>query len=244
MKLNEELFLDHKDKINLMKWQYKVTDHSITTELMTPYWNWLLTYIPTSVAPNVLTLCGLMCILNAAYLCSIGLDSYPFITSILVSILIFASQSLDAIDGKQARKIKNGSPIGELFDHAVDATSTVFLCYMIQYLLDIEGSLNQWCLIQTGQLLFLHEHLKTLISKNQEVIFERWSGSGEVLLTIEILFLVKAFIGSVAIEIKQGVTNPDLSYSQTQKKIIDMVNEVILLADYSKFGSIKIVIYF
>ena len=54
------------------------------------------------------------------------------------------------------------------------------------------------------------------------------------------LSISKAFIGSVAVDIKQGITNPDLTYSKTQKKIVEMVNEVILLVDYSKFGIMSI----
>lgn len=40
---------------------------------------------------------------------------------------LFVYQSLDAIDGKQARRTKSSSPLGELFDHGCDAVSTVFV---------------------------------------------------------------------------------------------------------------------
>ena len=36
----------------------------------------------------------------------------------------FIYQSLDAIDGKQARRTKSNTPLGELFDHGCDAIST------------------------------------------------------------------------------------------------------------------------
>jgi len=36
-------------------------------------------------------------------------------------------QSLDAIDGKQARRTKSSTPLGELFDHGCDAISTAFV---------------------------------------------------------------------------------------------------------------------
>lgn len=36
-------------------------------------------------------------------------------------------QSLDAIDGKQARRTNSSSPLGELFDHGCDSISTVFV---------------------------------------------------------------------------------------------------------------------
>lgn len=37
---------------------------------------------------------------------------------------LFIYQSLDAIDGKQARRTGTNNPLGELFDHGCDALST------------------------------------------------------------------------------------------------------------------------
>lgn len=42
---------------------------------------------------------------------------------ILVAVAMFLYQTLDAIDGKQARRTKNGSPLGQLFDHGCDAVT-------------------------------------------------------------------------------------------------------------------------
>ena len=36
---------------------------------------------------------------------------------------MFLYQSLDAIDGKQARRTNSQSPLGELFDHGCDSVS-------------------------------------------------------------------------------------------------------------------------
>lgn len=37
---------------------------------------------------------------------------------------LFVYQSLDAIDGKQARRTGTSGPLGELFDHGCDALNT------------------------------------------------------------------------------------------------------------------------
>ncbi len=42
---------------------------------------------------------------------------------ILAGLCLFAYQSLDAIDGKQARRTGSATPLGELFDHGCDALS-------------------------------------------------------------------------------------------------------------------------
>lgn len=38
---------------------------------------------------------------------------------------VFVYQTLDALDGKQARRIKASSPLGQLFDHGCDAVSAI-----------------------------------------------------------------------------------------------------------------------
>lgn len=60
-----------------------------------------------SVFPN--NLCMFQAPLWAYLLCAAGL---------------FVYQSLDAIDGKQARRTNSSSPLGELFDHGCDSLST------------------------------------------------------------------------------------------------------------------------
>lgn len=42
------------------------------------------------------------------------------------AISIFIYQTLDAVDGKQARRTKASSPLGQLFDHGCDSFSLTF----------------------------------------------------------------------------------------------------------------------
>lgn len=51
----------------------------------------------------------------------------PRWASALCALGLFIYQSLDAIDGKQARRTNSSSPLGELFDHGCDSISTVFV---------------------------------------------------------------------------------------------------------------------
>ncbi len=48
----------------------------------------------------------------------------PRWTYLLCALGFFIYQSLDAIDGKQARRTGTNSPLGEFFDHGCDAVST------------------------------------------------------------------------------------------------------------------------
>lgn len=53
------------------------------------------------------------------------------------SLCMFIYQTLDGSDGKQARQTKSGTPLGELFDHGVDAVVTTFYVLVITELLGI-----------------------------------------------------------------------------------------------------------
>jgi phosphatidylglycerophosphate synthase len=56
-----------------------------------------------------------------------GREEPPRWTCGLCALGLFIYQSLDAIDGKQARRTNSSSPLGELFDHGCDSISTVFV---------------------------------------------------------------------------------------------------------------------
>jgi phosphatidylglycerophosphate synthase len=45
----------------------------------------------------------------------------------IAAISVWAYSTLDAIDGKQARRTQSSSALGQLFDHGCDAFSVSFL---------------------------------------------------------------------------------------------------------------------
>lgn len=57
-------------------------------------------------------------------LCSLSLPQAPLWAYVACACGLFIYQSLDAIDGKQARRTNSSSPLGELFDHGCDSLST------------------------------------------------------------------------------------------------------------------------
>lgn len=56
-----------------------------------------------------------------------GIEPPPRWTCFLCALGLFIYQSLDSIDGKQARRTNTSSPLGELFDHGCDSISTIFV---------------------------------------------------------------------------------------------------------------------
>jgi len=48
----------------------------------------------------------------------------PWYIYVIHAVCLFCYQTLDALDGKHARRTNNSSALGELFDHGCDAIST------------------------------------------------------------------------------------------------------------------------
>ena len=52
---------------------------------------------------------------------------------VLGSFSIFFYQTMDAVDGKQARRTGASSPLGQLFDHGCDAMTTTTMTAILFY---------------------------------------------------------------------------------------------------------------
>jgi cytidyltransferase-like protein len=185
------MFLNNRDLDNLSKWKYSVEDNSITTEYSTPSWRYLTGFMPISVAPNIISLVGLLCTLYSYYLCYYYLDSYPVLVPILSALLIFMYFNLDAVDGMHARKTNNGSPMGELFDHACDNITVVFLVLGVTIILGIFNPFSQWLITQSALLVFMLNHLEAFT--NGVVKFGRYTGPGEVLMVNILIVFMRIF---------------------------------------------------
>lgn len=111
--------------------KYSASGVSALEPILQPYWRWLVEQIPLWWAPNALTLAGLVINgLTTAILmiyCPDSRQPAPSWCYFLCALGLFIYQTLDAIDGKQARRTNSSSPLGELFDHGCDALSIVFV---------------------------------------------------------------------------------------------------------------------
>lgn len=99
-----------------------------------PFWNFLANHcLPDWLAPNALTLLGLcfplailitVCVLDPSFT-----QTLPCWVWLLSWFADFWYQTIDAIDGKQARRTDNCSPLGQILDHNLDQIT--FTCMMI-----------------------------------------------------------------------------------------------------------------
>jgi phosphatidylglycerophosphate synthase len=180
--VEDSLFLSAAEKAAISNWSYLVTDNSISTEILTPFWNGCLELVPYYVAPNLLTLAGLLCLLQSSVLTLQAYDSSPFFVGFLNLILIFAYQTLDAIDGKHARRTKNSSPVGELLDHVCDSVAILCIVVTICHSIGLRLPYTIFLVTNIAELVFMDQHLAAYNRKNNEIQFPRWNGPGEVLI--------------------------------------------------------------
>eukprot|EP00123_Amoebidium_parasiticum_P013370 comp21919_c4_seq1/m.31500 comp21919_c4_seq1/g.31500 ORF comp21919_c4_seq1/g.31500 comp21919_c4_seq1/m.31500 type:complete len:574 (-) comp21919_c4_seq1:1868-3589(-) len=189
------LFLREHEKRNVAEWTYVMEDKSISTKILNPIWERLVMLVPKTVAPNVLSLGGLMCILHAYYITLTLQTSYPGFASFFAAVLIFAYQCLDAIDGKHARNTMNQSAVGELFDQACDNIGVTFLVLTVCRCLDLHDLVSVWFLVQTTQLLMLRVHFKAWLDSERTVRFRLLTGPGEALLFVEGILILRGVLG-------------------------------------------------
>ncbi|KAK9762167.1 hypothetical protein K7432_012367 [Basidiobolus ranarum] len=124
-------YIQQKYLNNLSKYKYSGVDKSLLSKyVLQYYWSGLVKLFPLWMAPNLITLLGFLCVI-VNFFTVIILDptlSEPVPSWIYLSYALglWVYASLDAIDGKQARRTGTSGPLGEMFDHGCDALNTSF----------------------------------------------------------------------------------------------------------------------
>uniref|UniRef100_A0A5F8HIQ3 Choline/ethanolaminephosphotransferase 1 n=1 Tax=Monodelphis domestica TaxID=13616 RepID=A0A5F8HIQ3_MONDO len=149
--------------------RYQSAGRSLLEPLMQGYWEWLVGRVPSWIAPNLITIIGLSINICTTvlliYYCPTATEQAPLWAYIACACGLFIYQSLDAIDGKQARRTNSSSPLGELFDHGCDSLSTVFVvlgtCIAVQL-----GTNPDWMFFCcfAGTFMFYCAHWQTYVS--------------------------------------------------------------------------------
>ncbi|KAL9912919.1 cholinephosphotransferase 1 isoform X2 [Glossina fuscipes] len=127
----EDRILTTQQLKKLSEHKYQCNNASLLDPWLQPWWNCLVSKTPLWLAPNLITIVGLIVnVVTTLILVGYspgGITPPPRWTCLLCAFGLFVYQSLDSIDGKQARRTNTSSPLGELFDHGCDSISTVFI---------------------------------------------------------------------------------------------------------------------
>lgn len=122
---NVEL-LDDSSLANLRRYKYSSVDLSPTSKyILNPFWTWVAEFMPPWLAPNMITLIGISAIVSNLLLVQIYISDFesqaPMWVYFWFAFSLLFYQTMDNVDGKQARKTGTSSPLGELFDHGIDS---------------------------------------------------------------------------------------------------------------------------
>lgn len=116
---------------SLKQYKYQSTGYSQLEHALNPYWEYCVSLLPITMAPNMVTLIGTAVLFLAfvvVLFCAPTLtEELPGMVCVAAGLALFAYNTLDAIDGKQARRTKSSSPLGQLFDHGCDALAVLLI---------------------------------------------------------------------------------------------------------------------
>ncbi|CAG5119931.1 unnamed protein product [Candidula unifasciata] len=152
----------------LMEHKYSAEGQSFLEPPMQVFWKWIVERIPEWWSPNALTLIGLFInvttTLILAFYSPDCKQAAPGWAYLLSALGLFIYQTLDAIDGKQARRTKSSSPLGELFDHGCDSISTGTVILGASITLQL-GQTPGWLMFENlaAYFLFYCAHWQTYV---------------------------------------------------------------------------------
>ncbi|CAB9520317.1 Choline-phosphate cytidylyltransferase A [Seminavis robusta] len=190
-----ELFLTPHEKLTFSQWKEKIKDKSLTKHLTSPLFEYLAyKYIPDTVAPNVVTLSGFLILGHGWYLTNLYGDYYPTSctwVAVLSIVLFFATTSME---GFHTDRIRQRTPLGELFKYSCDSCATVFLVLLTTYCLGGTSIETQWNAVQASQLILFYKHLSAF-HRNAGLRYNVFTGPGDVIVVCICLLSIRGTLG-------------------------------------------------
>lgn len=183
---------------NLKYYKYQSEDRSIVTKyFLKPFWTAFVELFPKWMAPNLITLSGLGFILINLMVTlyydpqlNQGLPRWVYFTN---AIGLFLYQTFDGCDGIHARRTGQSSPLGELFDHSIDAINTTLSSIIFCSTLDTGYSYK---MIYSQIVVLTNFYLSTWEEYHTHTLFlAELSGPVEGILAICFAFVLTAIFG-------------------------------------------------
>ena len=159
----------------------------------------LVSYLPDWIAPNLLTFIGFIhtVIPLVVLFCIADFDlvgEVPQWWFFFQAWCYFAYRMLDEMDGKQARKTQNSSPLGLIFDHGCDAFSTGLQALLALRTLQVGNNFLSYATVVMAMAAF---HFTTLEEYYVGTLcLPVCNAVSDGSLLIILLFLVTGFTGN------------------------------------------------
>ena len=154
--------------------------------------------LPRSVAPNTVTLVGLLfslfsSILTLLFNPSLGPEG-PRWLHLVAGICLFVYQTLDNVDGQQARRTGTSSPLGMLFDHGCDAINSIISLFSLSSVFGVGWTGGLFLALFAGYVPFY-------IQTWEEYYLEEMSlpvvnGPTEGLLVVMVASIISFWVGA------------------------------------------------
>lgn len=192
------LFIPTNKLQNLKLYKYSSEDHSIISKyILKKWWNFFVQIFPLSMAPNVVTLLGLFFIIGnlmtVFYYDPYLNETQPTWCYFFYAFGLFMYQTFDGCDGCHARRTGQSGPLGELFDHSIDAINTTLGTFVFASVLKMGYGglllLSQFasvCNFYTSTWEEYHTHT---------LFLSKFSGPVEGILMICIVYIITGIFG-------------------------------------------------
>ncbi|WRT65238.1 uncharacterized protein IL334_002181 [Kwoniella shivajii] len=237
-----------KQLAGLDQYKYSGIDKSVVSKhVLGPFWTWLVTLFPLSLAPNTITFLGL-CFVFANVFTLLWFDPtyegkvLPSWVYLSWAIGLFAYQSMDAIDGKQARRTGMASALGEMFDHGCDAINTTLEVVLCAHALGLNRS---WWTVASQAATLCNFYASTWEEYHTGTLFlSAFSGPVEGILLICVIYLITAFHPSGPGFWSTPILTPLFKAFPSSLDLIVRLDKVLGLTDYWRLERIPVNVAF
>lgn len=137
---------------NAKKYKYNGTDDSICAKLfLRRFWDFLINFFPLTMAANTITFIGFL-FEFVSFIVSFSLSDclesrIPTWSIVLNGVCLFVYQTLDNLDGRQARRTGTSSALGQFFDHGCDAITGVFIMIQVITTLNLGNTVESFVFV-------------------------------------------------------------------------------------------------
>lgn len=133
----------------------------------------------------------------------------PGYMHVIIAVVLFLYQTLDAIDGKQARRTRSSTPLGQLFDHGCDAVAAAILIYHLTSALGLAQSIH-------GDLVMIAGMTTFYAAQWQEM------QTGILQTNVGQIGVTEAQLGAMGIHLAVAAMDPALLYARVPFGVISI----------------------
>lgn len=187
---------EREDRItNLRNYKYVAVDKSILSNyVLNRLWERAVNLFPAWLAPNLITVFGFLfivfaCLLNVYYDYEM-LGVAPSFVYYNNALCLFIYMMFDAVDGKQARRTKSGSPLGQLFDHGIDSVVATLSVIMFASAMGLGRSLESFLFLASSKHVFYFVGFEEYFT--HAFVLGHVNGPTEGILSGILVFLISA----------------------------------------------------